>query len=321
MWYYYIIKLEDSFIDYSSEKQYKVSAASVSMEGVLVALAIPFRDGKVDVEGLGRHVSSLVKEGVNGFFPLGTTSMGVLLNVEERRIALETISENSNGLPIVVQVGSTDWSTVVETVKLAEKFNAEAIASIVPIYYKPDYDTIKLYFSKLNQLTSLPIFIYNIPGNVGLNVTPDLVARLIKDGVRVSGVKDSSGDIGQVMRFVEMGLEVFNGSDHIVTLATLVGAKGCISALSNSVTGPVIESYRLVKDGDVKGALKAQSLVAKVRDLASKYPKPAVYYSLVKLLKYDFGGVKEPLVRNLTREEEAELATELSKLGLKVRFN
>ncbi|MGC8569927.1 MAG: dihydrodipicolinate synthase family protein [Caldivirga sp.] len=291
------------------------------MEGVLVALAIPFKSGKVDVDGLITHVSSLVKDGVDGFFPLGTTGIGVLLNLEERETVVKAVAEASGGKPIVVQVGSLDWDTVSGTVKLAERYGASAIASIVPIYYRPDYETIRRYFMKLNQLTELPTFIYNIPGNTGFNVTPDIVARLIKDGVRITGVKDSSGDLGQVMQFIEMGLEVFNGSDHMIAPSIIVGAKGCISALSNSITNLIIDTYRKARNGNVNDALKTQALVTKVRDTVNKYPRPAVHYSLVKLLKYDFGSVKEPLVRGLTSEEEESLASELSKLGLRVRYS
>ncbi|MGC9226369.1 dihydrodipicolinate synthase family protein [Caldivirga sp.] len=291
------------------------------MEGVLVALAIPFKSGKVDVDGLITHVSSLVKDEVDGFFPLGTTGIGVLLNLEERETVVKAVAEASGGKPIVVQVGSLDWDTVSGTVKLAERYGASAIASIVPIYYRPDYETIRRYFMKLNQLTELPTFIYNIPGNTGFNVTPDIVARLIKDGVRITGVKDSSGDLGQVMQFIEMGLEVFNGSDHMIAPSIIVGAKGCISALSNSITNLIIDTYRKARNGNVNDALKTQALVTKVRDTVNKYPRPAVHYSLVKLLKYDFGSVKEPLVRGLTSEEEESLASELSKLGLRVRYS
>lgn len=289
------------------------------MEGVLSAIAVPFRDGRLDYEGLVNHVESLIKAGVDGFFPLGTTSQGILLNLDERRLVLETVFEHAKGKYVVVQVASTDWNVTIETIRMAERYGADAVASIVPLYYRPDYDTLRRYFSKLAELTKLPIYIYNIPGNVGFNVTPDMVARLIKDGVRISGVKDSSGDIGQVASLVEQGIDVFNGSDHIIAHALAVGAKGCISALSNSIPELVVDIYRRFRSGDMKGAFETQRMVSRIREISGRYQRPAVYYSLVKLLKYDFGGVKEPLVRNLTQEEERRLAEELAAIGLKVR--
>ncbi len=38
------------------------------MEGIFVALAIPFKNGKLDEESLARHVDSLTKAGVDGFY-------------------------------------------------------------------------------------------------------------------------------------------------------------------------------------------------------------------------------------------------------------
>ena len=288
------------------------------MEGVLPAVAIPFKGSSVDAEGLLNHALSLIKAGVDGFFALGTTGQGILLNVNERRVALEALRQ-ANPRYLVVQVGSPDWDTVTETVKLAERLEADAIATIPPIYYRPDYETLRRYLEKITGLTSLPLYIYNIPQNTGFNVTPELAQRLIKDGVRLGGFKDSTGDLAQIMGFVDLGLSVFNGADRLIVPSLIVGAKGTISALANSVPELVVEAYRAFKAGDMARAMEVQRRLSRLRDAIGKYPSPAVHYSLVKLLRYDFGSVKEPLVRGLSSQEEASLASELRSLGFSVR--
>ncbi|WP_243670972.1 dihydrodipicolinate synthase family protein [Vulcanisaeta sp. JCM 16161] len=218
------------------------------MEGIFVALAIPFKNGKLDEESLARHVASLTKAGVDGFYPFGTTSQGPYLTLEERREALDVISRNTNR-QLMVHVFSFDWQDVVETVRLAERYGAVAISSIPPIYYKPDYETLRRYYEKLSQLTKLPIFIYNIPQNTGFNVTPDLIAKLLSDGVRIAGVKDSTGDITQIMGHVRLGITVLNGADSTILPALMVGAKGCISAMANvlpEVMRDMFNDFRLV---------------------------------------------------------------------------
>ena len=103
------------------------------MEGIFVALAIPFKNGRLDTDSLANHVESLTKAGVDGFYPFGTTSQGPYLTIEERRIALETIMKHTNK-QLIVHVFSFDWNEVVETIRLAERFGAIAISSIPPIY-------------------------------------------------------------------------------------------------------------------------------------------------------------------------------------------
>ena len=283
-----------------------------------MALAIPFKGGKVNTDNLILHAESLVKEGVDGFFIFGTTSQGVLLNIDERRLILEAISE-VKVRHLITQVYSNDWGVVKETIRLAEHYGADAIASIPPIYYKPDYGTLKILYSKIGELTELPLYIYNIPSNTGFNITPGIVERLLKDGVKVAGIKDSSGDLAQLMGFINLGLNVFSGSDNLIVPSVAVGANGVISILANSNTELVVKAYRLTKSGDLNNALNIQRVISSIMDITDAYPKPAVYYSLIKLLKYDFGGVKEPLVRNLTQDEELQLAKQLRSIGLKTR--
>ncbi|ADN50573.1 dihydrodipicolinate synthase family protein [Vulcanisaeta distributa] len=288
------------------------------MEGIFVALAIPFKNGKLDEESLARHVDSLTKAGVDGFYPFGTTSQGPYLTLEERREALEVISRNTNR-QLMVHVFSFNWQDVVETVRLAEKYGAVAISSIPPTYYRPDYETLRRYYEKLSQLTKLPIFIYNIPQNTGFNVTPDLIARLLSDGVKIAGVKDSTGDITQIMGHVRLGITVLNGADSTILPALMVGAKGCISAMANVLPEVMREMFNDFRAGRLQSAMEKQDLIAKVRELIRDYPGVDGYYRLVHLLRYDFGTVKEPYLRPLSEAEVQKLRDGLIRLGLKPR--
>lgn len=288
------------------------------MEGIFVALAIPFKNGKLDEESLAKHVDSLTKAGVDGFYTFGTTSQGPYLTLEERRAALEVISRNTNR-QLVVHVFSFDWQGIVETVRLAEKHGTIAISSIPPIYYGPDYEVLKRYYEKLTQLTKLPVFIYNIPRNTGFNVTPDLMAKLLSDGVKIAGVKDSTGDVAQIMGHVRLGITVLNGSDSTILPALMVGAKGCISAMSNVLPDVIRSMFDEFKAGRLQSAMEKQDLIARVRELIRDYPGVDGYYKLIHLLRYDFGTVKEPYLRPLSEAEVQKLRDGLIRLGLKPR--
>ena len=289
------------------------------MEGILTALAVPFKDGKIAEDYLINHVSSLIRDGVHGFFVLGSISQGPLLTAEERAKVLNILSEYAGNKYVIVQVGGTDWDTIVATVRDAERHNVTGIATIPPIYYKPDYEALKRYLLKLMELTSLPIYIYNFPKAVGFDVTPDILERLLKDGVKVVGIKDSVTDMAEIMGHIVLGIDVFNGIDAVLLSSLIMGAKGGVSGLSNYVPNLIVGIYNAYKEGDLNKARELQGLVYKIYNIMSKYPFPSAHYSLVKLLRYDFGTTKEPLIRPLTREEESKLASELRAIGLNVR--
>lgn len=286
------------------------------MRGVLTALAVPFKENKLQKDQLIEHVNSLIRAGINGFFILGSIGQGPLLTKEERTEVLKIMRENAYNKYVVVQVGGTDWDTIVSTVKEAEKYEATAIATLPPIYYKPDYETLKRYLTKLSNLTTLPLYIYNYPRNVGFDVTPEILGKLLSDGVKVSGIKDSVTDITEIMGHINLGIEVFNGFDAMILPTLLMGGKGCVSGLSNAVPELVVSVYKYAIEGYIEEARKAQMILYKLFNVVNNYPLPSAHYSLIKLLRYDFGTVKEPLVRPLSDEEEKKLKTELKQLGL-----
>ena len=286
----------------------------------MTALAVPFRNGRISEDDLINHVSSLVKDGVHGFFVLGSISQGPLLTAEERVKVLSILSEYADGKYVIAQVGGTDWGTIMATIRDAEKYNVTGIATIPPIYYKPDYEGFKAYLLKLMELTSLPIYIYNFPRAVGFDVTPDILERLLKDGVKVAGIKDSVTDITEIMGHVVLGINVFNGIDALLLPSLVIGAKGGVSGLSNYVPNIIVGIYKAYKEGDLNKARELQVLAYKIYNIISKYPFPSAHYSLVKLLRYDFGTVKEPLIHPLTKEEELILASELSAVGSSINY-
>lgn len=290
------------------------------MRGILTGLALPFRENKLNKNELIEHINSLVKADVDGFFVLGSIGLGPILSKEEKKEVLDILKETIPGNKyLVVQVGGTDWDTIVFTVKEAEKHEASAIATVPPIYYRADYETLKRYLLKLSKLTSLPLYIYNFPKNVGLDITPDILGKLLQDEIKIVGIKDTTPDMIEIIGHINLGIEVFNGIDSM-TLPTLVmGGKGCISGLSNAIPELVVSIYKNVVYGNFEEAKKSQIIVSRMYNIVSKYPYPAIHYSLIRLLRYDFGNVKEPLVRNLTEEEEKALKNELKSIGFKIR--
>ncbi|ARM75451.1 dihydrodipicolinate synthase family protein [Acidianus manzaensis] len=288
------------------------------MKGVLTALTIPFRENKLAEDDLINHVNSLIKAEVNGFFLLGSVGQGTLLTAEERTRVLDIVKENiDNEKYIVVQIGGTDWNTILTTIKEAEKHEATALATIPPIYYKPDYETLRRYLEKITNLTSLPIYIYNIPRNVGFDVTPEITARLLHNGIKISGIKDTTQDITEIIGHISLGIDVFNGIDAMILPSLIVGGKGCVSGLSNAIPELIVSIYKNTIKGNIEEARKIQLQVYKLFQIVGKYPSPSIHYELVKLLRYDFGNVKEPLIRGLTEDEEKELKLQLDSLGFK----
>lgn len=281
------------------------------MNEVLVALSTPFLNGKLNKEGLINHVESLIKAGVDGFFLLGTTGLGMVMSTNEKREVMNVVKEVAGRKKLIAHVGAAVIDDVIKTAQDAAKLELDAVASVPPIYYKPDEPTLIKYYTKIRETSGLPVYIYNIPQNSGFNVTPSHAAQM---RTIIAGVKDSTGDIGQVAGFVDLGLEVFNGADHAILPSLVVGAHGAVSAMANVVPELEIKLFREYNANNFNKAMVIQRTITRVRDIIKKYPTPAAYYWAASVLRgYELGDVKEPL-RVLSDEEKNALKKELDDL-------
>jgi 4-hydroxy-2-oxoglutarate aldolase len=83
----------------------------------------------------------------------------------------------------------------------------------------------------------VPVFVYNVPANTGLNAPPAAVARIAAHP-NVAGVKDSSGDVGQLAELVRLSppgkpFSVMSGNYGAALPGYAVGTRGAILAAAN----------------------------------------------------------------------------------------
>ena len=108
------------------------------VRGVIVPLLTPLsRDGEqVDERALQAHVEWLVKQGVHGLMPCGTTGEGPLLTQAEREIITEIVADAAAGrVPVIAHVGAITTQETVELAEHAAAVGVAAISAITPYYF------------------------------------------------------------------------------------------------------------------------------------------------------------------------------------------
>ena len=102
---------------------------------------------------------------------------------------------------LVAYTGSNSTKEAVEDTEKAEKIGVDACLSVVPYYNKPNQEGIYQHFKAVAACTSLPIIMYNIPGRVVINMTPETIVRLsqIKN---IVGVKEANGNMEHVAQTI-----------------------------------------------------------------------------------------------------------------------
>src|ERR1700744_1408225 len=104
-----------------------------NFHGVFPYLVSPVdADGKVRADVLGRLCDGLIKAGVHGLTPLGSTGEFAYLSSEQRTAVVKATIEAAQGrVPVVAGVVSTATSGAVAQARTFQKLGASGIFAIL----------------------------------------------------------------------------------------------------------------------------------------------------------------------------------------------
>jgi 4-hydroxy-tetrahydrodipicolinate synthase len=228
--------------------------------GTGVALVTPFKaDGSVDFDGLKNLINYLIDGKVEYLVSLGTTGEASTLNKDEKKKIWEFTAEINNGrLPLVAGIGGNDTLAVAKDMKEFDIAGYDAILSASPYYNKPTQEGIYQHYKCLSESSSLPIFLYNVPGRTGSNMTSDTTCRLANDFKNIIGMKEASGSFdqfNQIMRDKPKEFLLISGDDPVALPMISLGAVGVISVIGNALPRQLSDMIRLCLQGDYATAL------------------------------------------------------------------
>jgi len=236
--------------------------------GVGTAMLTPYqRDGRLDLHCLERFVGFQVTEGANFLVPVGTTGEAPTLTEDEQCEVIQTTLRAADGrVPVVA--GCSSYSTL-HAIERARRFKSIGVTHLLtttPYYNKPTQEGIYRHYAALREDTGLEIMAYSIQGRTGVNITPDTVERLVRDGI-IFGIKEASGNILQIQEICQrMGsaLKVFAGDDALVLPTLAVGGVGVISVPANVVPRAMREWVDKLRAGNI---VKARAMLQTLRPL------------------------------------------------------
>jgi len=221
--------------------------------GSIVPVVTPFKNGALDLDGLGRLIDWQIENGSHGISVTGTTGEPSSLTSEERKFVIKAAKEVVNGrVPFVPGTGSTNHSETLELTKYAEEIGADAVLLITPYYNRPSQEGLFRHFDAVAKSTGLPVILYNIPGRTAVNLEIDTVARLKEANANLIGVKESNKDFEHINRLLHrMGRDflIYSGIELLCFPILAIGGAGYVSATGNLMPREVANLYDLVAAG------------------------------------------------------------------------
>jgi len=203
------------------------------------ALVTPFKEGRLDEQGLKTLLLRQRQEGIDGVVLLGTTGEAPTLSGEEKKRILEIAKAELNNFPIMAGVGSPSTATAIEIAKMAEGEGADMLLAVTPYYNRPTQEGIFRHYEELSKHTNLPIVVYSASARTGVNINVETAKRL-SDIPNIVGIKEASNNLCQIMEMISeikakrKEFAVLSG-DEILTFSVMtMGGDGLIgSAVCN----------------------------------------------------------------------------------------
>jgi 4-hydroxy-tetrahydrodipicolinate synthase len=270
-------------------------------KGTGVAIVTTFKsDSSIDFSALGRVIEHVIKGGVNYIVALGTTGESVTLSKDEKKAVVSYVVEAVDSrLPVVVGIGGNNTQEVVNSIRHANLDGVDGILSVAPYYNKPGQRGLFQHFKAVSASSSLPVIIYNVPGRTGCNISAETCIELAHEFDNIVGVKEASGDIGQIMKILRGKPENFNvisGDDMMTIPVIAAGGSGVISVLANAFPAQCSELVNHSLKSNYKSARDIQYRFIEMIELLFVEGNPSGVKEMLSLMNICHNTVRLPLV-------------------------
>lgn len=268
---------------------------------LLTAMVTPFdSEGKVDYAQAKRLALALLDSGSDGIVVAGTTGESPTLTHDEKlRLFEEVKSAVGNRGAVMAGTGTYDTAESIELTQAAERIGVDAALLTTPYYSRPPQEGLYRHFAAIAGATSLPCVIYNIPGRTGVNVTLETQLR-IAEIPNIAGVKEASGDLGQIAAIVEQAppsYRVWSGDDVLTLPILSVGAYGVVAVASHLVGAQIQKMIQAHFAGQHEQASAIhRRLLPLFNILMTAWGNPGGVKFALRQAGFDAGGFRLPLV-------------------------
>jgi 4-hydroxy-tetrahydrodipicolinate synthase len=298
---------------------------TLPITGVFCAAATPLDASLAPDHGmLAAHCRRLLATGCDGIALLGTTGEANSFSVDERRAMLEAVL--AAGITPDKLLPGTGVAAMPETISLTRHALSQGVTTVVmlpPYYYKgvSDDGLFAAYAGIIEGVNDprLRIVLYHIPQMSGIALSHELIAKL-RDAFpeTVVGIKDSAGDIANMLAMVERfpGFSVLAGADPLLLPLLRKGGAGSITATSNVIGGELATVFAHAGDPGRAAELEAvQARIVAHRTLSTAYAQIPTVKAMVAARTGEAGWcrVRPPLVA-LSAAQQTDLAARFAAL-------
>ncbi len=289
--------------------------------GVFPYLVSPIdAQGRIKTDVLGKLANDLIKAGVHGLTPLGSTGEFAYLNRGQREAVVRaTVEAVDMRVPVIAGVASTATAEAVEQARRWQEIGADGILAILEAYFPVKDAQVESYFRAIADSVDLPVVIYTNPQLQRSDLTLDVIARLAEHP-RIGYIKDASTNTGRLLSIMNRApkVKVFSASAHIPTAVMLIGGVGWMAGPACIVPRESVRLYDLCRAGQWNQAMRLQRDLWRMNEAFARFNLAACVKAGLQIQGYAVGEPVPPqaaLSPNERKQVEGILA-DVAKLKM-----
>jgi 4-hydroxy-2-oxoglutarate aldolase len=294
----------------------------ISLSGIFPPIPTPFQtDEEIAFERFQFNLERWSQEPLSGYVVGGSNGEFVFLTLDER---VEVVRQARRVAPrdrlVIAGSGMESARQTIDLTRRMAQAGADVALIVTPNYYKVSMNVAALvhYYRQVAEASPLPVMIYSVPANTGLDMPAQAVIQLAQHP-NIIGLKDSGGDVTKIGLMAhetrDADFQIVAGSAGFFLGALSVGAVGCVPALGNIAGAKLAELLKAFQRGDVDTARAIQRpLIEANTAVTSRFGVPGLKAAM-DMLGYYGGPVRSPLMP-LAKDEQETLRRILVRAGL-----
>lgn len=292
------------------------------LEGLVSASFTPYHeDGSVNFQMIPGIVDKLIADGLSGIFVCGSNGEGPNMTLDERmQVAEAFVQASGKRLKVIVHVGHSSITEAKKLAAHASGIGADAVSAVAAFYFKPA--SVNVLADCMADIASacpdLPFYYYHIPTLTGVGM--DMIEFLkIAEGLipNFAGIKYTATTINEFqscLNYKKGKFDILYGFDELLLPALAVGAKAAIGSTYTFAAPLFLKTVSLFNEGNIEAAQENHAYMVEVIRRMVKYSPIPAQKAIMKMLGWDFGPTRLPLVA-LSDQEYAQLYNDLNEIS------
>ncbi|KAF4528606.1 hypothetical protein B566_EDAN009210 [Ephemera danica] len=296
--------------------------SSFDLTGIYPPIPTPFnQDESIAYDKLKSNFEVWEQLPFKGYLVQGSNGEFKMLRDSER-VKLIAKARECIGKNKLLLAGSSCESTLatVEMSNEMSKAGADAVLIINPSYYRGSMTdgALHSYYTRVADNCKIPVVLYNMPANTGIDMSAALVTDLAKHP-NIIGFKESGPDVGKMAQIVQqtkgLGFQVLAGSASLLLPALTVGCVGGINGFANVFGAELCKMVVYFREGRLEDAAELQRRIILPNAMITRNLGVPATKAVMDLVDGLYGGpCREPLLP-LTPEQRKSVVETFINAG------